>query len=295
MRNILLVLILCIGFVGFSQEINCNVVVNAQLTGNENLQIFKTLEKQLNEFVNKTVWTNKKFAPQELIECSMVINVTGQTSDNFNASIQVQSARPVYGSSYTTPVYNINDKDFTFKYLEFQNLIYNPNQFQSNLVSVLAFHVYMILGLDADTFKLNGGDTYFKQAQNIVNYSQQEGFSGWKLEDGLQTRFVLADNILSPTYKVFREVLYDYHRLGLDTMSENDKQAKAEVANAIVKMDALHRQRPNSFLARTFFDAKADEIEQIFSGGPNVDISELTAILNKVAPMHSSKWRNIKF
>lgn len=295
MRNILLVLILCIGFVGFSQEINCNVVVNAQLTGNENLQIFKTLEKQLNEFVNKTVWTNKKFAPQELIECSMVINVTGQTSDNFNASIQVQSARPVYGSSYTTPVYNINDKDFTFKYLEFQNLIYNPNQFQSNLVSVLAFHVYMILGLDADTFKLNGGDTYFKQAQNIVNYSQQEGFSGWKLEDGLQTRFVFADNILSPTYKVFREVLYDYHRLGLDTMSENDKQAKAEVANAIVKMDALHRQRPNSLLARTFFDAKADEIEQIFSGGPNVDISELTAILNKVAPMHSSKWRNIKF
>ncbi|MBU2940620.1 DUF4835 family protein [Lacinutrix sp. C3R15] len=295
MRNILLVLILCIGFVGFSQEINCNVVVNAQLTGNENLQIFKTLEKQLNEFVNKTVWTNKKFTSQELIECSMVINVTGQTSDNFNASIQVQSARPVYGSSYTTPVYNINDKDFTFKYLEFQNLIYNPNQFQSNLVSVLAFHVYMVLGLDADTFKLNGGDVYFKQAQNIVNYSQQEGFSGWKLEDGLQTRFVLIDNILSPTYKDFREVLYDYHRLGLDAMSENDKQAKTEVANAIIKMDALHRQRPNSFLSRTFFDAKADEIEQIFSGGPNVDISELTAILNKVAPMHSSKWRNIKF
>jgi len=295
MRNILLGLIMCISFAGFSQELNCNVVVNAQLTGNENLQIFKTLEKQLNEFVNKTEWTKKKFGPQELIECSMVINVTGQSSDLFTASIQVQSARPVYGSTYTTPVYNINDKDFSFRYLEFQNLIYNENQFESNLVSVIAFHIQMILGLDADTFKLRGGDEYFKQAQNIVSFSQQESFKGWKLEDGLQSRFVLIDNILSPTYKDYREVLYDYHRKGLDTMSKDDKTAKTEVANAIVKMDAVHRQRPNSFVSRTFFDAKADEIEQIFSGGPNVDISKLMGILNKVAPMHSSKWRNIKF
>lgn len=295
MRNILLALIMCISFTGFSQELNCNVVVNAQLTGNENLQIFKTLEKQLNEFVNKTEWTKKKFGSQELIECSMVINVTGQSNDYFNASIQVQSARPVYGSTYTTPVYNINDKDFSFRYLEFQNLVYNPNQFESNLVSVLAFHIYMVLGLDADTFKLRAGDEYFKQAQNIVNYSQQEGLKGWKLEDGLQSRFILIDNILSPTYKDFRSVLYDYHRVGLDAMSESDKKAKFEIANAIIKMDAVHRQRPNSYLSRTFFDAKADEIEQIFSGGSNVDISKLVGILNRVAPMHSSKWRNIKF
>ncbi|MDO6597183.1 DUF4835 family protein [Oceanihabitans sp. 2_MG-2023] len=295
MRNILLGLIMCISFAGFSQELKCNVVVSAQLTGNENLQLFKTLEKQLNEFVNKTEWTNKKFGPQEQIECSMVINVTGQSNDFFNASIQVQSARPVYGSTYTTPVYNINDKDFSFKYLEFQNLIYNANQFESNLVSVLAFHIYMVLGLDADTFRLKGGEEYFKQAQNIVSYSQQESFKGWKLEDGLQSRFILIDNILSPTYKDFRSVLYNYHRKGLDTMSEDDKQAKTEIANAIIEMNAVHRQRPNSYLSRTFFDAKADEIEQIFSGGPNVDVNKLLEILNRVAPMHSSKWRNISF
>jgi len=286
---------MCISFAGFSQELNCNVVVNAQLTGNENLQIFKTLEKQLNEFVNNTKWTGKSFETQELIDCSMVINVTGQNGDSFNASIQVQSSRPVFGSSYTTPIYNVNDKDFSFKYLEFQNLIYNPNQYESNLISVIAFHVNMILGLDADSFKMNGGDEYFKQAQIIVNYSQQENFKGWKLEDGLQSRFILVDNILSPTYSAYREVMYNYHRVGLDTMSENDKNAKNEVADAIVQMDAIHKQRPNSFLARTFFDAKADEIEQIFSGGPNVDISSLVNTLNKVAPMHSSKWRNIKF
>ena len=295
MRNILLGLLMCISIAGFSQELNCNVVVNAQLTGNENFQLFASLEKQLNEFVNNTKWTNKTFEPQEQINCSMVINVTGQNNDAFTASIQVQSARPVYGSTYTTPIYNFNDRDFSFRYSEFQNIIYNPNQFESNLVSVLAFHVYMILGLDADSFELNGGEEYFKQAQIIVNYSQQENFRGWKLEDGLQSRFILVDNILSETFKGFREVMYNYHRMGLDTMSENDKNAKNEIANAIKQFDVVNRQRPNSFLVRTFFDAKADEIEDIFSGGPQVDIRSVLNTLNKVAPMHSSKWRNITF
>ncbi|MDX1774794.1 uncharacterized protein DUF4835 [Oceanihabitans sediminis] len=295
MRNILLVLFMCFSIAGYSQELNCNVVVNAQLTGNENLQVFKTLEKQLNEFINQTEWSGRKFSQQELIDCSMVINVTGQSSDTFSASIQVQSARPVYGSTYATPIYNVNDKNFSFKYLEFENLVYNPNQFESNLVSVLAFHVYMILGLDADSFELNGGDDFFKQAQNIVSYSQQENFKGWKLEDGLQSRYVLIDNVLSQTYKDFRSVMYNYHRKGLDLMSSNDKEAKGQIAEAIMQMDKLHRQRPNSYLSRVFFDAKADEIEQIFTGGPRVDISKLIEVLNKVAPMHSSKWRNITY
>lgn len=295
MRSILFVFILCFGFTSFSQEINCNIVVNAQLTGDENLQVFKTLETQLNEFVNKTKWTNNTFAPQELINCSMVINITEYSSDAYKASIQVQSSRPVYGSTYSTPVYNVNDKDFTFRYLEFQNLIYNPNQFESNLVSVLAFHVYMVLGLDADSFSLKGGEPYFEQAQNIVFYSQQENFKGWKLADGLQSRFVLIDNILSPTFKEFRDIMYLYHRSGLDQMSENPKNSKNQLVNAIFYFNALHSRRPNSFLTRTFFDAKSDEIEQIFSEGPSVEISKLMGVLQKVAPMQASKWRNIKF
>lgn len=295
MRNIFLGLIMCISIAVNAQELNCNVVVNAQLTGNENLQLFKSLEKQLNEFVNNTQWTNKPFGPQEQINCSMVINVTGQNNDAFSASIQVQSARPVYGSSYTTPVYNFNDKDFSFRYLEFQNIVYNPNQYESNLVSVIAYHVYIILGLDADTFEKNGGEKYFEQAQIIVNYSQQENFKGWKLEDGLQSRFAFVDNILSETFKAYRDVLYNYHRRGLDTMSENEKNAKNEIANAIRQFDIINRQRPNSFLVRTFFDAKADEIEDIFTGGPQVNIRSVLNTLNKVAPMHSSKWRNITF
>ena len=295
MRNILILLLFCFSTLGFSQELNCNVVVNAQLTGNENLQVFKTLENQLSEFVTKTKWTNKTVAPQERIDCNIVINITEYSGENYAASIQVQSSRPVFGSSYTTPIYNVNDRDFSFQYLEFQNLIYNENQYESNLVSVLAFHIYMVLGLDADSFAENSGDTYFKQAQRIVNFSQQENYKGWKLEDGLQSRFALVDNILSPTFKEFRTIMYNYHRRGLDIMSESVKDGKNEIALALSYFKAMNSRRPNSYLTRVFFDAKADEIQQIFSDGPSVDISNLLDVLNRVAPTHSGKWRNIKF
>jgi hypothetical protein len=295
MRNILFILLFSLSLTGFSQELNCSVVVNAQQTGNENLTIFKTLEKQLTEFVNNTKWTNRTFAPQERINCSMVISITNYSGEAFQGTIQVQSSRPVFGSSYSTPIYNINDKDFTFRYLEFQNLIFNPNQFESNLVSAIAFHVYMVLALDADSFSKNGGDVYLKQAQAIVNYSQQENYKGWKLEDGLQSRFALIDNILSPTFKEYRDVMYSYHREGLDVMSDNAKEGKETIASALKQFEAMNSRRPNSFLLRTFFDAKSDEIEQIFSDGPSVNIASVQETLQKVAPTYASKWRNIKF
>lgn len=295
MRKFIYLLIVTCSLQSFSQELNCEVIVNAQLTGNENVQVFKTLERQLKEFINNTTWTDKTFKPQERINCSMVINITDYNNDNFQASIQVQSARPVYGSSYSTPVYNYNDKDFNFQYLEFQNMVYNANQFESNLISVLAFHVYMILGMDADTFAPKGGDEYYAQAQVISNYSQQGNYSGWKLEDGNQSRFILIDNVLSDTYKEFRDVMYDYHRKGLDEMSNDAKEGKLSIAKSINALKEMNNRRPNSYLMRVFFDAKAEEIEDVFSGGPTVNISDLVSILTRIAPMHASKWRNINF
>lgn len=295
MRKLIFFIVLFTSFSSFSQELNCSVVVNAQLTGNENLQIFKTMERQLNEFVNNTKWTNKTFAAQERIECNIVINVTEYANNTYRGSIQVQSARPVYGATYTTPIYNFNDKDFVFSYVEYQNMFYNPDRFESNLISVLAFHINMVLGLDADSFELNGGEKYFEQAQNIANFSQAENLPGWKLEDGLQTRFILITNMLSPTFEEYREVMYKYHREGLDLMAENPKEGKQAIAEAINMFAEMNKRRPNSFLQRTFFDAKSDEIEMIFSDGPSVDIANLVSLLNRIAPTQSSKWRNIKF
>ncbi|HNQ26867.1 MAG TPA: DUF4835 family protein [Aquaticitalea sp.] len=296
MRNILLSVALLLFTKTFSQELNCTVVVNAQQTGNENVQVFKTLERQLREFVNNTQWTNKAYKPQERIDCSMNINITNYNTDNFEATIQVQASRPVFNSTYNTPIYNFNDRNFNFQYLEFQNLVYNPIQFESNLISVIAFHIHIILGIDADTFAPNGGDPYFKQAQTIMNYSQQgNAYKGWKLEDGLQTRFTLIDNLLSPAYKEFRSVMYDYHINGLDRMAENPKEGKENIAAVFNDLNAMNQRRPNSFLMRVFFDAKSDEIADIFSGGPSVNIAGTIDILNKVAPTYSSKWRNISF
>ena len=295
MRNFLLVLSLLLSFSGYSQELNCEVVVNAQQTGNENVQVFKTLENQLNEFVNNTQWTNKTFGPQERINCNMIMTITDYDSDVFQASIQVGSSRPIFNSSYSSPVYNFNDRDFTFQYLEFQNLNYNPTQFESNLVSVITYHIYMILAMDADTFALNGGEEYYRQARTILNYSQQSNFKGWKPEDGLQSRFSLIDNIMSPTYKEFRNVLYSYHIEGLDGMNQNPNTGKGEIVSALLQLEDLNNRRPNSFIVRVLFDAKADEIEDIFSDGPSVDIVDLVSVLTKIAPTHASKWRNIDY
>lgn len=295
MGKILVLLAILFTTITFSQELNCTVNVIAQQTGNDNNVVFQTLEKQLNEFINNTEWTDKSFGQQERISCSMVINVREYNNESFSASIQVSSSRPIYNSSYSSPVYNYNDKEFNFRYLEFQNLVYNPIQFESNLISVLAFHVYMILGMDGDSFALNGGDDYFKQAQTISNYSQQLNGQGWKLEDGLQSRFALIDNLLSPTFKEMRSVMYSYHISGLDVMNESAQKGKMGVVASLPELQKIHRKRPNSYLMRVFFDAKSDEIMDILSGGPSVNITEAIDILNRIAPMHSQKWRNIKF
>ena len=295
MRRHFFIFFLFISVLSVGQELNCTVTVVAQQTGNDNNQVFKTLERQLTEFINNTQWTDKKFKTQERIECSMVINVQNYNNDAFSATLQVQSSRPVYGSTYSTPVYTFNDKDFQFRYLEFQNLVFNSNQFESNLISTLAFHIYMILGMDADTFAPNGGNNYYRQAQTIVNYSAGNGGKGWKLEDGLQSRFALIDNLLSPTYKEFRSSMYSYHRDGLDLMYKDLKKGKEAVSASVSDLQKIHGRRPNSFLMRVFFDSKANEVASIFSGGPSVSISQLVNALNKISPVNASKWQKIKF
>lgn len=295
MRNLFFIFAFLISTLSFSQELNCTVNVIAQQTGNENDVIYKTLGNQLTEFINNTKWTKKTFGQQERINCSMVINVTQQSNNLFSATLQVSSSRPIYNSTYSSPVYNYNDKDFNFEYLEFQNLVFNDSQFESNLISVLSFHVYMILGMDADTFALNGGDAYFNQAQTIASYSQQLSGQGWQLEDGLQSRFALIDNLMSPSYKDLRLAMYNYHIEGLDIMNEGAKEGKTQIIAVLNDLQKVHSVRPNSFLMRVFFDAKADEIMDILSGGPSVNITNAIDILNRVAPMHSQKWRTIKF
>jgi len=278
-----------------AQELNCSVKVNADKVGGTNTQVYKTLEKALGDFVNKTDWTGLGNKPNERINCSMIINVTALASDQFTASIQVQSSRPIFNSSYSSPVLNYNDKDFNFSYTEFQNLTFNPNSFDSNLVSVIAFYAHMIIGLDADTFSLNGGTANFEKAQEIVSLAQTGGFKGWNQGDSNQNRYFLVNDMLSNTYAPYREAMYQYHIQGLDVMTSDLKVAKSKIGEAITTIAKINAVRPNTFLMRVFFDAKADEIVSVFSGGPSISITEIIETLNKISPLNASKWASIKF
>ncbi|RTY90737.1 DUF4835 family protein [Flavobacterium sp. RSP46] len=277
-----------------AQQLNCTVTVDAQRLSVTNQQVFKTLQTSISEFVNKTDWTGQTVKQNEKINCSIYITVSANNSDQFIATIQVQSSRPVFNSSYTSPVLNYNDKDFSFRYTEFENLIFNPSSFDSNLVSVLSFYSYVILGMDADTFVMESGNPYFETAQNILNVAQQGGSKGWSQADGNQNRYFLINDILSPAFKQVRQTMFEYHS-GLDLMNQDLKEAKEKIKGSLIDLAKLNASRPNAFLTRVFFDAKSDEIVAVFSGGPSITISDLVDNLNKISPLNSSKWALIHY
>ncbi len=293
-KNLLLVSIFFTSIFSYAQELNCTISINAEQTGQPNNQIFRTLETQLTEFVNTTIWTDKNYKNQERIDCNMSIIITEFDSNLFTASVQIQASRPVYQSSYTSPIYNYNDRQFNFSYVEFQPLVFNVNNFDSNLISTIAFHVYTIIGLDADTFELNGGETYFSIAKQIVNTAATGGSSGWKSTDGKQSKYSINDALLSQVYKEFHTAMYDYHRNGLDLMYTSPKDAKINIASAINILKGINDRRPNSYLLRTFFDAKSDEIQSIYSDGPAINITTLVNNLNRMAPTKRSNWGEIR-
>ena len=279
-----------------AQELNCTITVNSDQVSQTSQQVFKTLERSLNEFVNKTRWTDRVTQENERINCRMFITVTNFQNSRFQASIQLQSSRPVYNTSYETPVFNYQDGQFNFEYIEFQPLVYNENNFESNLIGVIAYYAYIILGLDADTFQLEGGTEYFKRAQGIVTQAQGTSFAGWsQTSSNNRNRFQLVDDLLSNTFREYRIALYNYHRKGLDVMADNNSTGKQIIAGSMRLFETLNQRRPNAFLIQTFFDAKSEEIQNIFSDGPKVDIVQLKETLNSVAPFYASTWNQITY
>lgn len=277
-----------------SQELNCLVTVNYNQVQGSNTQIFKTLEKSLTEFVNQTKWTTKEVKPEERIDCAFTIIISSRASNTFKATLQVQSSRPVYDSSYASPILNLKDNDFNFKYNEFDPLIYNRNSFDSNLISTIVFYANIILGADADTFKRNGGEVYLKEAQNVMLQAQQSGLASWQNVVGKQNRFLLIDNLLSPKLRPYRAATYTYHRLGLDVFSSNKKKGKQTIENAILSLESIYNKTVGNYLIRLFFDAKSDEIVNIYSDGPVTNSQKrLTQMVKKISPNNNSKWKNI--
>ena len=294
MRRILLFFIFLSSITISSQELNCQVTVNFDQVSGSNRQVFTTLETAISEFVNQKKWTDKTVKSQERINCAINIIITKRDNNLFEGSIQIQSTRPVFGTSYETPILNIRDNDFNFKYNEFDQFIYNPTRFDSNLISTIVFYTYVILGVDADSFALNGGETYLKEAENVTLQAQQSGLAAWSNQVGVQNRFQMIDNLLSPGLNQFRSVLYTYHRKGLDELTGDAKIAKQNLENTIITLDRLFNKVIGNPLLRLFFDAKADEIVNLYSDGPNTRSKQrLLAVLQKISPNNSAKWRKI--
>ncbi|MBT6567975.1 MAG: DUF4835 family protein [Flavobacteriaceae bacterium] len=278
-----------------AQELESQVVVNADLVDQTNRQIFETLEQSLNEFINSRTWTQRDFLPQERIKCSFVLTLTSYSDNRFEGNLQIQSQRPIFDSNYDSPLFNYLDNDISFTYQEYQPLVYNPAIFQSNLVSLLSFYIHIILGLDAASFEKNGGANYFDLAQKIANLAQQSKLIGWNQNDGIRNRFWLIDSLRSNTFREYRQALYQYHREGMDQMVSDPMKAKESLVSSIETLYKLYSRRPNAFLLQVFFDAKAGELVDVFTGGPRVGINNMIGQLRRMAPFFNPQWKEIKF
>lgn len=296
MKSVVLFLLIFINIPYLSaQEFNSTVTIDARQTGQTRLRIFDILENSLEEFINQTAFTNEKFSDLQKIDCSFFITINNFDSDRFQANIQVQASRPVFGSTIKTSILNVKDEDFNFTYTESQPLIYDVNNYQSNLTSVVSFYLLTILGLEADSFSPEGGTPYFETARQIVNAAQPNAGTGWQASGVGFSRFNLNNDLLSQNFAKFRNAFYIYHREGLDLMHKSTNDAKNNILESIELLDEVNSERPNSVLLRLFFDTKAGEIQQILNGGPKLDIAKTKDYLYRIAPVHNNKWKRIKY
>ncbi|MBI2723069.1 MAG: DUF4835 family protein [Bacteroidetes bacterium] len=300
MKLKLLILSFIIGccFSSQGQELNCQVTINTdQIQGTTEKQIFEQMKKSVLEFMNNTKWSNDVFTSQERIDCSILIIIQQKISnEDYSASIQVQSRRPVYKSSYFTPVLNIDDDNFMFRYDQFTPLEFNQTTFQNNLTSVLAFYAYVILAVDYDSFAPLGGTVYWQKAQTILNNAQSapSEFKGWRSNEGNKNRYWLVENTLQPVFQGLRDCLYQYSINGLDIMFDRPEEGRANVMKALELLKGVYAARPASFNMQIFFNAKRDELINIFKSSVPEEKEKITELLTQIDPANTTRYAKIK-
>jgi hypothetical protein len=277
--------------IAVAQELKCDVVINSSQVSGTDKSVFESMQTSLYEFINNTKWTNINFKTNEKIECSIAITIKERTgSDSFTGEINMALRRPCYKASYTTPMFNYLDSKFGFTYTIGQPLDFSMNTHISDLTSTIAFYVYMFLGIDFDSFSLNGGKPFFEAAEQIVNNAQSSSQAGWKSMDGNKNRYWLAENATSNSYAPLHQFLYEYHRLGLDVMSEKPEQGRAAILGAIQQLQNVHSTYPTCFLLQLMIEAKRDEIINVFSEGTQQEKTQVTNIMKQIDPSKSSQY-----
>lgn len=293
-RKLIIFLVILSPVFARAQEFMCQVSVNSpQVEGTEK-KVFQTLQTALYEFINNRKWTNYVYKNEERIECSIMITITDRiSSDQFKGKVNVVLQRPVFKTSYNTNLLNFVDNDFDFKYVEFEPLIYNDDAYTSNLTSMVAYYLYIMLGYDADSFSPNGGTVYFEKARSVVNAAQNSPDRGWKAFESLKNRYWLVENIMNNTYGQFRDGLYSYHRMGLDLMSENMDLGRNGVNDCLENLQKVNREKPGLYIVQLFLDAKRDELINIYSQAAPMDKTRIINIMKEVDPANSSRYQQI--
>jgi hypothetical protein len=283
-----------------AQELRARVnVVSNRVANNVDKKTFQTLQTALNNFVNNRKWSNDNFSQQEKIDCSFLLNLEPTDDANvYKASLTIQSARPVFNSSYLSPIINFQDKDVIFKYAEFQQLEFNDNRVSgtdalvSNLTAVFAYYINIILGMDYDSFSPRGGDPYFQKAENIVNNAPEgKNISGWKAFDGTRNRYWLAENLLNSRYTIIHDAIYDYYRLGMDKLYDEEASARMQVLNVLSLLNNFNIENPNTMILQFFFQGKTQELIKIFSKAMPQDKSRALEFLQRLDVSSASKYK----
>lgn len=293
---LLLGVILSFSQLASAQELELRIQVNHSQLQGVDVSKYEVMQTALNEFLKGQIWTNNVFKTEEYIKCNMLLNITKEVySDEFQGTLQVVSSRPVYGTGYDSPMLNILDKNVQFKYSEGETLTFNENS-HDELTSLIAYYVYIILGFDYDSFGKLGGTPYFEKAQKIVTNAQGSNYSGWKsFESNRRNRYWLSENLMNSVYTPIREYIYKYHRLGLDLMGTRLADGCTSIAEGMNDLLKVYRQKSDSYLMAIFFDAKADEIVNIFAGSSDqTQQNKVYNILKEIDASNLSKYDKIK-
>lgn len=278
----------------FAQEIYCDVQINTQQVEGTDKKVFETLRTALFEFINNRQWSSYNFSIEERIECTILLNVTARlSSDEFQADLNMALKRPIHNSAYNSTTLNYIDKDFKFTYVEYQPLEFIENSYTSNLTSVIAYYIYIFLGLDFDSFTLFGGTPSYEKAENIVNAAQSSGESGWKSFESQKNRFWLVENLTNPSYQPIRKFMYEYHRLGLDVMYDDANKGRSTILKSLEHLEEIKDSWPNLFFLQLIIDAKNDEFINIFSEGSSTEKTRAMNILKKLDPANASRYDEI--
>ena len=300
-KKILAAIFIFSTFIAHAQELQAKVTVLSQQIGSSiNKNVFTTMQTQLTNLLNSRKWTDDIFQTQEKIQCNLLLNLQSVTDDNiYKAGLTIQVGRPVYNSGYQSPLINFQDVDVTFKYVEYQPVEFNENRvsgsdpLSGNLTAIFAYYVYIMLGLDYDSFSPKGGDEFFKKAQNIVtNAPEEKSISGWKSFDGLRNRYFLANNLTNTKFNVLHDIFYSYYHKGLDNFYSQPVEARVSVLRALGMLQDFNQENPNTMILQFFMQNRSDEIIGIFKKADPASKAKAIDILSKIDISNAAKYKS---